>query len=805
MKTTIIIAVLLGMVHCGYAQTLLIKDKRSDEPLEMVMISSQNPPAQIFTNRKGEAKLELFTQSNAIEIRSIGYQTTIYSYKELEESGFEIALEETNVKLDEVIVSAMRWQQNTRNIPAHIVTISAKEVELQNPQTAADLLGSSSEVYIQKSQQGGGSPMIRGFSTNRLLYSVDGIRMNTAIYRSGNIQNVISLDPFAIESTEVLFGPGSIIYGSDAIGGVMSFRTLNPKLQYNGTPLVFGSAVARHSTVNNEFTSHFDFNVGWEKWAMVTSVTHSKFGDLKMGQYGPDEYLRQFYVTRMDSIDRIVANPDPLVQTPTGYSQINMMQKVRYRPNSIVDIEYGFHFSETSEYSRYDRLIETKNGVPRSAVWNYGPQKWIMNNLTVNIEAQNPLFENATIRLASQFMEESRIDRNFSGGNRFRLRTQLENVWAHSANIDFHKTINQHEFFYGLEYIHNDVKSEGSAIDIRNQAPINVADRYPASTWQSYAGYANYQFIISEKATLQSGIRYSRFSVESDFTRHLSFYPFDFTNSNIDNGSTNGSIGFVYKPTSTWQISILGGTGFRAPNVDDMGKIFDFGNAEIVVPNSTLKAEYAYNGEINISKIIGDFMKIDIVGFYTYLDGAMVRRPFQVNGADSILYDGEMSGVYAIQNAAHATVYGANIGVEIKLPYGFAISSRYNYQVGNEEMENGDMTPSRHAAPAFGTTRITLNKKKISLQMYANYCAEVSYANLNEEERQKPVIYAIDSNGKPYSPGWVTLNFKARYQCTSQLSISAGLENITDQRYRPYSSGIVAGGRNFILSIRAKF
>ncbi len=66
-------------------------------------------------------------------------------------------------------------------------------------------------------------------------------------------------------------------------------------------------------------------------------------------------------------------------------------------------------------------------------------------------------------------------------------------------------------------------------------------------------------------------------------------------------------------------------------------------------------------------------------------------------------------------------------------------------------------------------------------------------------------MYAIDADGNPYSPGWYTLNFKAMYHLNELLSVTAGLENITDQRYRPYSSGLVAPGRNFILSLKANF
>lgn len=169
----------------------------------------------------------------------------------------------------------------------------------------------------------------------------------------------------------------------------------------------------------------------------------------------------------------------------------------------------------------------------------------------------------------------------------------------------------------------------------------------------------------------------------------------------MQNSATTGSLGFVFRPEETWKISLNASTGFRAPNVDDVGKIFDFASGEVVVPNTSLNTEYAYNGELNISKIWGDVVKIDVSAFYTRLEDAMVRRDFKVNGQDSILYNDQMSKVYAIQNAAFAKVYGFHAGIEIKLSSDFNISSRFNYQFGEEELDNGDISRSRHAAPSF--------------------------------------------------------------------------------------------------------
>ncbi len=803
MKIFFTLWLFIGLVCTSHSQIITVKGNETHKPIELVTLKSANPKAWVSTNAEGQANISALMGSEKIEIRKFGYKTEIKSYADIQKMNFEVMLTLSSTQFDEVVVSATRWSQTSRNIPSKISVISPKDVALYNPQTAADLLGSSGEVFIQKSQQGGGSPMIRGFATNRLLYTIDGVRMNSAIFRSGNIQNVISLDPFAIENTEVFFGPGSIIYGSDAIGGVMSFQTLTPQLSLTDKPLITGKTVSRYSSANNEITNHFDVNVGWKKWASVTSFTHSQFENLRMGKYGPDQYLKTYYVQRVDSVDKVFENADPRVQNPSGYSQMNLMQKIRFSPNKNWDFQYGFHYSETAEYSRYDRHLETQgNGLPSSAVWNYGPQIWMMNNLSITHKGNNKVYDRMAVRLAQQYFEESRIDRKF---NHHRLRSNLEEVQAYSANMDFEKSVNKHRFYYGAEYVLNDVISTGTAVDIRDGSPMDVPDRYPASQWSSYAGYLNYQFLASDKFLMQTGARYSAFNMQSDFTRHLLFFSFDFTSSTVKNAATTGSLGLVYTPTETWKISINGSTGFRAPNVDDIGKIFDFAGGEVIVPNTSLNAEYAYNGELNISKIFGDVVKLDATGFYTYLDNAMVRRAFQVNGQDSIMYDGQMSKVFAIQNAAYGTVYGFNAGIEIKLPSGFSLSSRYNYQLGREEMDNGNISPSRHAAPAFGITRLSYQKDKLFMQLYAMYSAEVSYNNLNPEEQGKLVIYAKDANGNPYSPSWYTFNFKAMYQFHQNIAVSAGIENITDQRYRPYSSGLVAPGRNFILSLRANF
>ncbi len=801
MKKIFILWFLLGFMGISYGQTITIKEQETNNPIELVTLSSATSKVYATTNSKGQADISAFKNVEKIEIRSLGYKTIIKSYAELEAEGFVITLETSNLNLDEVVISGSRWRQSSDDIPSKIISISAKEVALQNPQTAADLLGVSGKVFVQKSQQGGGSPMIRGFATNRLLYSVDGVRMNTAIFRSGNLQNVINLDPFAIENTEVLFGPGSVIYGSDAIGGVMSFQTLTPQLSLTDEAFITGKANVRYSSANNEKTGHFDVNLGFKKWAFVTSITSWDYDNLRQGSHGPDDYIKDYYVERQDSTDVVITQKNKLLQIPSAYSQINMMQKIRFQPNENWDFQYGFHFSETSPYGRYDRHNRVRNGTARYAEWDYGPQIWMMNNLNVNYNAGNSIFDQMSLRLAHQWFEESRIDRAF---NKTERNTQSEEVGAYSANLDFIKAIGEkNTIFYGVEYVLNDVNSEGELTDISTGLSEIGPARYPQSKWQSMAVYVTDEFKVSNQFTLSAGARYNHILLDAEFD--TTFYPFPFTEASLSKGALTGSIGGVYRPNDSWVISANLGTAFRSPNVDDLGKVFDSEPGSVVVPNPDLKPEYAYNADLGIAKVFDDVVKVDITGYYTHLKDALVRRDFKLNGLDSIVYQGELSQVQAIQNAAIAKVYGVQAGVEVKLPNGFGFSTDVNFQKGEEELDNGETSPSRHAAPFFGVSRLNYKANKLQMEVNLAYQGKRDFEDLPEEEKEKTEFYALDENGNAFAPSWYTLNFKALYKLTDTFDVSGGIENLTDQRYRPYSSGISGAGRNFILSLTAHF
>ncbi|WP_286814792.1 MULTISPECIES: TonB-dependent receptor [unclassified Maribacter] len=799
MSKYLIIALLLFSCF-GNAQKITVLDGDGKEQISNVAVFNKDKSKIALTDFDGVFNASVFGYKERITLKHVGYQEFNTTKQQLQRQGNKVYLVMKAQELDEVVMSVSKWEQQKRDIPNKIISLDARTITFTTPQTSADLLQNSGKVFVQKSQLGGGSPMIRGFATNRLLLSVDGVRMNNAIFRGGNVQNVISIDPYTIKNTEVIFGPGSVIYGSDAIGGVMNFYTNKPMLSESDSLLVSGKANYRFSSANSENTVHADINLGMRKWASFTSLTYNNFQDLRMGSHGPDSYLRNNYVQTVNGVDELVENRNPKKQVTTGYDQINMMQKFLFKPNSKWDLNLGAYYSETSNYSRYDRLIRpTSDGLGlRSAEWYYGPQKWFMGNAQLLKKGNGKVYDGLKLGMAYQFFEESRINRDFQDEIR---NTTKEQVDAYNFNVDFeNKKIGDFKLYYGSEYIYNKVRSNGFDINVNTNEKTNAASRYPdGSSWQSLAGYVNGEYKAKPNFTLMSGLRYNHVWVNAVFDD--TFYDFPFEKADLSTGALTGSLGFSWFPRANLQVTLNGSTGFRAPNIDDVGKIFDSEPGSVVVPNPDLEPEYAYNAEIGFQRNINDKIILKGAAYYTYLVDALVRRDFSYNGISEIMYGGELSNVQAIQNAAKAYVYGFEFGLEAYLSEQWSLSSNLTLTEGVEEEDDGTETAARHAAPTFSDFHIVWKNQRISTDLFVNYNGEVAYDDLAMSEQEKDYIYAIDENGNPFSPSWYTLNFRSQYDVSRTIKITTNVENLTDQRYRTYSSGIVAPGINVILGL----
>ncbi|QFZ54299.1 TonB-dependent receptor [Oceanihabitans sp. IOP_32] len=800
MKFCNIIFLLFLTSHILVAQQIKVVDKLTKNPIPGVALYNKDKTKSAITNLDGEARLDVFLSAEMIY-----FQHLSYLLEKLEKSQIDlnspIYLEASTHSLDEIIISASNFKQSERDIPQKIVSLNSEAIQFSNAQTSADLLESTGQVYIQKSQMGGGSPMIRGFSTNRLLITIDGVRMNNAIFRGGNVHNVIALDPFSLERTEVTLGAGSVIYGSDAVGGVMSFYTSKPKRSETDTLLVQTNATARYATANAEKTGHLDVNLGYKKWAFLSHFSYSDFNDLRMGSHGPLAYLRPEFVWATKDGDVVIDNKNPKTQKHSGYSQINLMQKVHFQSDDNLSFDLGLHYSTTSNIPRYDRLIRYKNEALRAAEWYYGPQRWLMSNLQITkLSSRSNLYNKIKATVAYQNFQESRTNRDFQSSIK---HLREEAVDAYSFNLDFEKSLSpKSTLFYGFEYVYNKVRSYGNEENITNHMVFPSVSRYPnGASWLSAALYSSFKYKPNPKFVFQSGLRFNHVVSKANFESNNAFLNLPFKSSENKAGALTGTAGISWSPNKTLQWKLNASSAFRAPNIDDIGKVFDSEPGSVVVPNQNLRPEYAYGAEVGLRLSFGPSFKLDMSSYYTYLDNALVRRPYNLNNESKIMYDGELSEVQAIQNASKAWIYGFEVGLDMRFTKNLKLSSQYSVIGGTEEQDNIEV-PIRHVAPSFGNTHLVWNYKNVKVDFFANYNAELSFYQLAPSEVEKDYLYAKDANGNPYAPAWTTLNMRTQYKINTAATLSLSLENITDKRYKTYSSGIASAGRNLILAVK---
>jgi hemoglobin/transferrin/lactoferrin receptor protein len=711
--------------------------------------------------------------------------------------------------LEEVKLETQRYITSNKRNPQQIQRITQKEIEFGNFQTTAEMLSNSGKLFVQKSQQGGGSPVIRGFESSRILLLVDGVRMNNLIYRGGHLQNVITVDENMLENTDILFGSTSTPYGSDAMGGAINLITKKPLLLNENNGKAFSSSLnSRYATVNKEKSGYFDFRYSGEKWATLTAVSYNDFGDLKMGKKtnGHNDFfgLRPFYVETVNGVDNIVANPDPYVQKFSGYKQYNAMQKVLFKPNETTSHNLNLQFSTTSDIPRYDRLTDIRNGNLRYATWNYGPQKRILAGYKFT---KDKAFLNSDLSVGANYqdIEESRINRSRNNPSE---ETRIEKVKVYSINADLKAKIGKGELLYGVEAFYDDLNSTANAHNIQTGANSAISTRYPDGknfTLRTDA-FATYFAKINESTSYNLGARAGYTTLSGEF-KDKTFFPFPFNTIEQKNITYSASVGIVNNAAKTVKLAFNVATGFRTPNIDDLAKVFETTtgtptqNGTLYVPNPNIKPEKNITGDLGIT-IYNDTKTVEFenIAFYTRLFDVIAVDRFTYNGQSTVDYNGYPADVYASQNRDQGYICGYSTSLKWNILKEFKFYGSYNFTYGRVVNEDKTERPLDHIPPHYGKVGFNFENKWLNLDLNMLYNGKKhlkDYSSSGEDNLQYAPAYGM--------PAWQTYNFKAGVKAMKALSLYAGVENILDIQYRIFASGINAPGRNIYFGTKINF
>jgi hemoglobin/transferrin/lactoferrin receptor protein len=698
--------------------------------------------------------------------------------------------------LQEIVISANKTSEQKRDLANQVEILTARSIAAVSPSTLADVLQNSGHVFVQRSQQGGGSPVLRGFEANKVLLVVDGVRMNNAIYRSGHLQTIITLDPAVVERLEVLYGSGSVTYGSDAIGGVVSVFTKRPELAEAKRYISVGG-FARYASANRGATAHVTLRSGGQKWAHILSLTTNQFGDLRSGARGMRDYPgfgdRHWYVQRIAVRDTVLTNPDPRVQVGSGYRQLDMFQKLLFRQNARLSHLLNVQFSTSSNVPRYDRLTDTRNGAPRFGAWYYGPQERLLAACQTEWAIQRPFADMMRFTPAFQRVGESRFDRTFGNPQ---LNARTERILIGSANLDFFKETRGHEIRYGAEVVHNDLVSRGERLHVDTDARSPLQSRYPSGVYQSVGAFVSHRWeVLGKKLIVSDGLRYSAVAMRVHFDPDFALLPDQLTVSQR-NQAVNFHLGLTSNLRSGTRLTAAINTGFRNPNIDDAGKVFETTSATLHIPNAALRPEYVLSQEVHLGQKINDLFEMGITGFVSNLSNAIATRPTTYLGQQVIVYQGDTLMPVHSTNVAKARVQGLSASARLKLPMGLNFDAKLQYTHGRDITDRLAVVPLDHIPPLMSSVRAGYGRARWQSSvdvLHQGWKRLKDYSDSGEDNQQ----YATPDG----TPAWTIWNVRAHYRINKRFKLQCAVENIFDQRYRAFASGINGSGRNVVVEL----
>lgn len=705
-----------------------------------------------------------------------------------------------DTSFDQIVISANKVTEKRSNIAQQVQVIKSQYITSVMPQSSADLLQSTGEVFVQKSQQGGGSPVLRGFEASRILLVVDGVRLNNLIYRSGHLQNLVTIDPNVMDRLEVLQGPSSTVYGSDALGGVIHFKTKDPALSKDGNLLINGSVSSSYRTANNGANLNATLNIGGTVFASFTGVTLTQFGDLRMGGRKNPFYNggyfgeRPTYVDRVGGQDILVTNEDKLVQKYSGYKQIDVLQKFVYKPSDALTHSLNIQYSNSTDVPRYDRLTDVKGSGLNSAEWYYGPQKRLFSAYTMGYKS-NGFFESLQLTASYQSVQESRHNRNFGSA---KLNHRIEDVQVAGLQVSGLRRTGSNELRTGIDVYWNGLTSTAYQENIETNVISPLDTRYPdgKNTQWNAAAYATHTWYINDYFVLNDGVRVGVNSLNSTFA-NKTFFPFPFDVVKQNNFIYSGSIGLVYR-RSGFKASYMSSLGFRAPNVDDLSKVFESAPGMVIVPNPDVKPETTLNNELSI----GYFDKswsIENVVYYTRLRNFISLAPSIFDGSSIIDFAGTQSQVFSSMNSAKGYIYGFYSSLRKKFGTHWSAYGSLTYTYGRGQ-NDGVEVPLDHISPIISKLGVDAVFDKVDATFYILSNGKkdiVDYSPSGEDNAQ----YAPATG----MPAWMCYNVRFGYQVQKSVKWQVGVDNVLDTQYRYFASGINAPGRNIWTSLRVSF
>ena len=643
-----------------------------------------------------------------------------------------------SLDLNEVIFTGKKLKSNVFNTAESISILHSKALSLNSQRNTPELLNEAPGVFIQKTNHGGGSAFLRGLTGNQVLYLIDGIRINNAITRYGPNQYLNTIDRFSLERIEIVRGSGSVLFGSDAIGGVINMLSINPDV--NQQKALSGKISTRIGS--NHLEESLNGRISYknkESW-LTSGITTRSFGDL-------------------------IGGKNSKLQHPSGYDEFCYDVKTNIQINKRHTIQGLLQYVHQKDVPVYHKYI-----LENFALNKMDPQKRNLAYVGYTYTPEKGFIQNIKFTPNFQQVTESRWSKK-NNSNLTTIENDTVEIFGVLTELNTLKNIGDWKWSgsHGFDLYHDKVNSNRFQI-YDNNTPIYKRGLYPDDATQtSYAFFTN-QHIEKNKFQVTLGNRIQFLSLQ---------IPID--NGQMINIQPKAWVGNLYVAQAILpKLKLIYGlnTGFRAPNIDDLGSlgIVDF---RYEIPNYELRPEKSAQIQIGY-KWNGPKFNWETYTYYNRLKDIVVRNK---KGNETI--DGYP--VYIKENAENGYIMGLETNFQYIMGRSLQLTGSLTYTYGQNTSKK---EPIRRIPPLFGYVNIQYQKEK--------YWAKLFFQLAGKQQRLAAGDISDNRIGRLGTPGWSVINISNGFNF-KKMDINLTLQNVLDKDYKFHGSGINGVGRSLIL------
>lgn len=642
----------------------------------------------------------------------------------------------------EMVITATRVERALFDTPQAVSVLDDEAVEQANVEATPDFFRHAEGVYVQKTNLGGGSPFIRGLTGKQVLVLVDGIRLNNSFYRFGPHQYLNTIDPAIVERIETVRGPASVLYGSDALGGVINIitrrrNTFSQPADLDGLLLGRYDSAASGKMLRAQLEGNRG-NLGW-----LGGVTGKDLGDVRGGG-------------------------DIGKQSPSGYEEFDGDLKFNLRPDErrevIFSQQYTRQYSvpKTSEITLGDKLQ-----------FDYEPQQRYLGVVEYRIK-RAAFFDEARLNVSYHRQKEGeKIIKASSPSTQTHEITEVQTL---GAGMQFHNRLGTlQRLTYGLDYYRDEYDTRKTSRNLTDGTETAQTPGTPdGASYRSLGVYLQDEIRLGKRAELVPGLRYSRYETEGQIENQ---------NLGLKTERVTASLYGRYRLIPS--LNLVGGLaqGYRAPNMEDFFGRVDFFSE---IPNTRLAPEESTTGEIGLKYYTGPTAAQ--VYYYQSDYDNLIERVTVGTQADG-------TPIKQRRNVRKARLRGWEAGVSHQIDRHWSAAATVMW-VHGQDQDRG--APMRRIPPLNGGVQLRYTQTpRFWIELGGLFAQRQS--RLAPEDKDDPRIPADGT------PGYAVWSLKTAYQPSAGQQFLLTLENLTDRAYKTHGSGLYAPGRSAVVSYRLNF